>query len=172
LPVTGSKFIEIDYAQTEQLFRTNTMRKKLISLITTAVIFFSTNTFAGDDKLPEVKVYKSPTCSCCAKWATHLEEHGFSVATQNENDMNAVKKRLGIPASKSSCHTAVIGDYVIEGHVPAEDIIKLLDQKLPVEGLTVPGMPLGSPGMEAPQSQSYVVYTFDKDGNTEAFAEH
>ena len=86
--------------------------------------------------------------------------------------MSKIKKELGIPLDKASCHTAVVGDYLIEGHVPAEDVIKLLETRPPVAGLTVPGMPLGSPGMEAPQGQAYVVYSFDADGNAEAFAEH
>ncbi len=144
------------------------MRKSVIGLM--AGIWMFSSAFAAD--LPKVDVYKSPSCTCCAKWAAHLEEHGFSVATHNEGNMNAIKKKFGVPATKASCHTAVVGDYIIEGHVPAEDILELLKQKAPVAGLTVPGMPLGSPGMEAPRGQPYVVYTFDKDGNTEPFAEH
>ncbi len=129
-------------------------------------------TAAIADDLPEVLVYKSPTCTCCAKWATHLEENGFDVTTSDESNMNKIKKQLGVPLNKASCHTAVVGDYVIEGHVPAEDVIKLIESGADVKGLTVPGMPLGSPGMEAPQPQRYVVYTFDEEGNTEPFAEH
>ena len=124
------------------------------------------------DELPDVLVYKSPTCTCCTKWAAHLEEHGFSVATKDESNMSKIKKELGVPLDKSSCHTAVVDGYIIEGHVPAEDVLELLKTRPPVAGLTVPGMPLGSPGMEAPQSQKYVVYSFDTEGNTEAFAEH
>jgi hypothetical protein len=129
-------------------------------------------TAAIADELPEVLVYKSPTCTCCAKWATHLEENGFSVTTSDESNMNKIKKELGVPLNKASCHTAVVGDYIIEGHVPAEDVIKLIESGADVKGLTVPGMPLGSPGMEAPQPQRYTVYTFDAEGNTKPFAEH
>ena len=144
------------------------MRKSILGLLATMLTFANVSA----DEPPKIDVYKSPTCSCCAKWADHLKEAGFSVATHNEGNMSAIKKKFGVPVTKSSCHTAVVGDYIIEGHVPAEDILELLNQKPPVAGLTVPGMPLGSPGMEAAQPQPYVVYTFDKDGNTEPFAEH
>ena len=129
-------------------------------------------TVANAEDLPKIEVFKSPTCGCCTKWAKHLEDAGFDVTTRDETDMNSIKKELNVPASKASCHTAVVDGYVIEGHVPAKDIIELLKQRPQVRGLTVPGMPLGSPGMEAPRSQPYVVYTFDDDGNTEPFAEH
>jgi len=124
------------------------------------------------DELPDVVVYKSPGCTCCVKWSAHLEENGFSVTTNDEDNMSKIKKELGVPLDKASCHTAVVGDYIVEGHVPAEDILELLKTQPAVAGLTVPGMPLGSPGMEAPQSQPYVVYSFDVGENTEAFAEH
>jgi hypothetical protein len=139
-------------------------------MLATALLLIATAVYSAD--FPEVLVYKSPTCTCCAKWATHLEENGFKVTTRNESNMNKIKKELGVPLNRASCHTAVVGDYIIEGHVPAEDVIRLLETKPDVEGLTVPGMPLGSPGMEAPQSQRYVVYSFDENGEFEAFAEH
>ena len=146
------------------------MYNKLSGFFASLILFTSINATA--DELPKVDVYKSPSCSCCSKWADHLTNHGFSVTTHNEGNMSAIKKKFGVPATKASCHTATIGDYIIEGHIPAENILDLLEKKLPVTGITVPGMPLGSPGMEAPQGQPYTVYTFDKEGNTEAFAEH
>lgn len=95
-----------------------------------------------------VVVYKSPTCSCCSKWIEHLQQAGFRVEVHNESEMGQIKKQLGIPKKLASCHTAIINGYLIEGHVPAEDIRQLLTQRPKAKGLIVPGMPVGSPGME------------------------
>ena len=95
-----------------------------------------------------VVVYKSPTCSCCSKWIEHLQQAGFRVEAHNESEMSRVKARLGVPEELASCHTAVINGYVIEGHVPADDIKQLLAKRPKARGLAVPGMPVGSPGME------------------------
>ena len=94
-----------------------------------------------------VTVYKSPTCGCCGKWVEHLGENGFEVETVDVNAMTSVKESLGVPQSMYSCHTAQVGGYVIEGHVPAADITRLLQQRPPIAGLAVPGMPIGSPGL-------------------------
>src|SRR3990172_3983402 len=88
----------------------------------------------------EITVYKSPTCGCCNKWVTHLEQHGFSVAAHDVADVNRVKAQLGVPPTLGSCHTAVVGGYVIEGHVPADLIARLLAQPPAVAGVAVPGM--------------------------------
>ena len=95
-----------------------------------------------------VVVYKSPTCSCCSKWLEHLKQSGFHVEVHNESEMSLVKTRLGVPEALASCHTAIINGYVIEGHVPADDIKNLLAKRTKAKGLAVPGMPTGSPGME------------------------
>ena len=94
---------------------------------------------------PTAMVYKSPTCGCCTKWVDHLRENGFAVQIREPADMNAVKDRLEVPTDMRSCHTAVIGGYVVEGHVPATDIKRLLRDRPKAKGLAVPGMPLGSP---------------------------
>ena len=121
--------------------------------------------------LPEVIVYKSATCGCCSKWITHLENEGFKVVSHNKEDMNIVKKEAGLQPGLASCHTAFVDGYVIEGHVPASDIKRLLTQKLAVLGLTAPGMPQKSPGMQpagiAPQG--FDVLAFDKTGKTTVF---
>jgi hypothetical protein len=124
--------------------------------------------------LPHVMVHKSPTCGCCMVWVKHLEAAGFSVKTQDSNDMGAIKSRLGVPADKGSCHTAVVGGYFIEGHVPAADIKRLLAEKPDAKGLTVPGMPLGSPGMEVPDGtvQPYAVELVGRDGKTRVYSRH
>ena len=121
-----------------------------------------------------VVVYKSPTCGCCAKWIDHLVESGFEVDVRDSADMNAVKIKYGVRPSYSSCHTALVGDYVIEGHVPADQIVRLLAEKPAVLGISAPGMPMGSPGMESSdpsQHQDYEIVSFDGAGRTELYAE-
>lgn len=95
-----------------------------------------------------VVVYKSPTCSCCSKWIEHLKQAGFEVEAHDESEMSRIKTQLGVPQELASCHTATINGYVIEGHVPAEDIRQLLAKRPKATGIAVPGMPIGSPGME------------------------
>lgn len=119
----------------------------------------------------DVVVYKSPTCGCCTAWVDHLEENGLSVEVHNRRDMNPVKDQMGVPARLRSCHTAVADDYVIEGHVPADLISKALGEKPDVKGLAVPGMPMGSPGMEGPRKDDYAILTFTEDGQTSVYAE-
>lgn len=119
-----------------------------------------------------VTVYKSPTCGCCGAWVEHLKANGFEVQTHNTERMSQVKQALGVQPQHASCHTAEVGGYVIEGHVPAADIHRLLQEKPAVTGLTVPGMPMGSPGMEGPRQDPYQVLTFDRDGNSRVYAEY
>ncbi len=123
---------------------------------------------------PEAVVYKSPTCGCCEGWVEHLEAEGFDVEVQDRTDLNEVKDLFGIPGQLRSCHTAEIGNYLVEGHVPASDIDRLLEENPEVAGIAVPGMPVGSPGMEVPgrAADRYQVLTFDADGGTEVFATH
>ncbi|MEJ2453461.1 MAG: DUF411 domain-containing protein [Candidatus Thiodiazotropha sp.] len=120
----------------------------------------------------DVVVYKSPTCGCCREWVSHLRENGFAVTVHDRLDMDPVKRAMGVPQRLQSCHTAQVGDYVIEGHVPAADIVRLLREKLPVRGLTAPGMPMGSLGMEGPRKDPYEVLAFQPDGRTTIYARH
>ena len=124
---------------------------------------------AGPDADADIHVYKSPTCGCCAKWVDHMEAAGFKVSVENVMDMGAVKRRTGVPLDLASCHTALVGDYVIEGHVPARVVRAFVDEAPRVAGIAVPGMPIGSPGMEGPNPQPYDVLAFDKDGNRGVF---
>lgn len=119
-------------------------------------------------------VYKSPTCGCCAKWVDHLKAAGFATVVHDESDMDEVKDNLGVPKALRSCHTAQVNQYVIEGHVPAEDIRRLLGGKPKVAGLAVPGMPASSPGMAVPGApvEPYEVLAFRLDGSTEVYAKH
>lgn len=119
----------------------------------------------------EVTVYKSPTCGCCSKWVDHLTANGFKVTAHDTSDMMAVRKKLGVPDAMTSCHTAVVNGYLIEGHVPAADIQRLLRDKPKVAGLAVPGMVTGSPGMEGNRSEPYNVIAFG-DGKTSVFSRH
>lgn len=122
---------------------------------------------------PDIIVYKSPYCGCCKKWIDHLEDSDFRVRVINSRNMDAIKKDLGLPFGLASCHTAVVGGkYVIEGHVPAPDIHSLVKGKVDAAGLAVPGMPVGSPGMEGPNPVEYEVLAFDTEGNTTVFATH
>ncbi|WP_022955362.1 DUF411 domain-containing protein [Perlucidibaca piscinae] len=119
-----------------------------------------------------IVVHKSPTCGCCGKWVDHLKAEGFAVEVHDEEDMNAVKSRLGIPARLVSCHTATVGGYLIEGHVAAADIKRLLQEKPKAQGLAVPGMPVGSPGMEVgDQRMPYETLLFNGEEAT-IYARH
>lgn len=117
-------------------------------------------------------VYKSPTCGCCAKWVSHMEAAGFRVVVHDTEDMDAVKSASDVPLALRACHTAVIGRYVIEGHVPADDIRRLLRDRPDVAGLAVPGMPGGSPGMEGAGTERYDVVTFGGPKGQRVFASH
>lgn len=127
---------------------------------------------AAASELPEVTMHKSPTCGCCGAWADHLRGAGFRVREVVENDMSAIKARFKVPEPVRSCHTATVGGYVVEGHVSATDIKRLLLQKPRVAGIGAGGMPLGSPGMESPTPQPYDVLSFDAAGRTAVFARH
>lgn len=121
----------------------------------------------------EVVVYKSPTCGCCKEWVRHLQANGFSVTTHDVANLLPYKTTNGVPITLESCHTAKVGGYVIEGHVPANDIKRLLKERPPVVGLAVPGMPNGSPGMEqGGRKDRYDVLTFDKQGKTGVYAQY
>ena len=121
----------------------------------------------------EITVFRSPTCGCCGKWIEHAEAAGFQVKDEVTEDMAAIKQQYGVPQNLTSCHTTVVGNYVVEGHVPVEDVQKLLTEKPDVAGITAPGMPIGSPGMESDDyTEPYTVFSFTESGETAAFAEH
>ena len=140
-----------------------------------AVVATSHAAFAQTKAAPvptQVAVYKSPTCGCCGKWVEHMQAAGFAATTTNMPDVSPIKAKHGVPASLHSCHTSLVGGYVIEGHVPVEDIRRLLKEKPAIVGLAAPGMPAGSPGMDVPNSPAYDVIAFDKNGKTSVFATH
>lgn len=123
-------------------------------------------------KKPVITVYKDPSCGCCKNWIAHLIKHGYRVDAKDSPNMTEIKSTLGVPTGLTACHTAMVNGYLIEGHVPAADIDRLLTQKPKIAGLAVPGMPAGSPGMEGASAQRYQVLTFDKSGKTTVFANH
>ena len=127
-----------------------------------------------DPELPLAIVHKTARRGCCGVWADHLKAAGFAVEIRDTDDMHPVKQRLGVPAGKASCHTAEIDGYVVEGHIPASDIKRLLTERPTARGLVLPGMPAGSPGMEMPDGyvQPYTVELVRTDGSTEPFAQH
>lgn len=122
-----------------------------------------------------VAIYKTPTCGCCSLWVKHLEQHGFTTKVTDMDSVDDVKNANNVPRQARSCHTAIVDGYVIEGHVPAADVQRLLKERpRGVIGLAVPGMPIGSPGMEVQgmSAQQYNVLAFDKSGQTTVFAKH
>ncbi|MFZ2854059.1 MAG: DUF411 domain-containing protein [Rhodocyclaceae bacterium] len=119
-----------------------------------------------------VDVYKSPYCGCCEKWVEHLQQVGFAVRTHDVNDVPAARQRLGMPDRLGSCHTAKVAGYVVEGHVPAADIQRLLKEKQKAIGLAVSSMPPGSPGMESPKPVPYNTLLVQVGGETSVFAKH
>ena len=129
----------------------------------------------GDESAKMVTVYKSPTCGCCSKWEEHLTKAGFKVTSKPTDDMEKIRKQYGVPEKMQSCHTALVGGYVIEGHVPADDVKKLLETRpADVAGLAAPGMPPKSPGMqpEGEKPSGYEVLSFDREGNSKVFTSY
>lgn len=119
----------------------------------------------------EMTVYRSPTCGCCGKWIAHMQKHGFVIKDVKRDEMDAIKRELGVPEELQSCHTAQIGNYVVEGHVPAGDVKRMLMENPSVTGLTVPGMVTGSPGMEmGTRKDPFKVFAFGRDGKTDPFS--
>lgn len=124
------------------------------------------------DKGISVTMYKNFGCQCCTRWATHLEDNGFQVSERSVETLSKIKSENYIPQNLQSCHTALIDGYVVEGHVPASDILKFLQDRPEAIGLAVPGMPIGSPGMEGNYRETYQVYLFKSDGEIKVFSKH
>ena|SRR6516164_11329973 len=118
-----------------------------------------------------VTVYKSPTCGCCSKWIEHMRANGFVVASYDVEDIAAIKSKHGVPAQAASCHTALVDGYVVEGHVPADVVKRMLRERPKVSGIATPGMPMGSPGMEVPSGtkEAYAILAFDASGKQTVF---
>jgi hypothetical protein len=117
-----------------------------------------------------ITVYKDPGCECCARWVKHLSANGFAPAVRDVANMDEIKRTMRVPVALQSCHTAVVGRYVVEGHVPADVIKKLIAEKSTAMGLAAPGMPMGSPGMEGATKDKYDIIAFEPGGTTRVYA--
>ncbi|TCP10926.1 hypothetical protein EV683_11746 [Crenobacter luteus] len=138
---------------------------KMLSTLLIAALALPLPALAADGVL-----FKNPQCGCCTAWAEHLAQNGVKLKIEERQDLAAQRARLGVPAELGSCHTAKIGGYVFEGHVPADLVKKVLKEKPAIAGLAVPGMPPGSPGMEGPTKVAYQVIAFDKQGRRSVYA--
>lgn len=145
------------------------MRSHLASLAAAALL---AGTALAAQAATLVEVYKSPTCDCCGRWIEHLQKSGFKVATHDVDNLQGERRRLGIPDRYASCHSARVGDYVLEGHVPAADIQRLLKEKPKARGIAVPAMPTGAPGMDIPNSPPYATVLIQADGSSRVYAQH
>jgi hypothetical protein len=143
----------------------------LISAFTLAALFIAREPASLPAQGPAMTVYKTPSCGCCAKWVDHMKAAGFKVQVQDMDDLTEIKQASGVPMKLRTCHTAVVGSYVVEGHVPADLVKKMLSEKPKMTGIAVPGMPVGSPGMESGNEKApYDVVLFDKTGKTTVYA--
>ena len=146
------------------------MRKTFyfITFIAIISLFISSKVMAS-----EIYVYKNPYCGCCNKWISYLKEKGYAVKSENTQMLPAMKEAIGVTSELASCHTAVVDGYFLEGHVPADDIKRLLEERPDIKGLAVPGMPIGSPGMEQGDiKERYDVMAVKKDGSTYIYSTH
>lgn len=147
------------------------MKNRTSIILSLSLFFVSAAVVAAQQ--PKITVYKSSTCGCCKKWISHLEQNGFKVSAHDVESVVPYKIEYGLTPKLSSCHTAVINGYTIEGHVPAKDILRLLKEKPKLKGLAVPGMPVGSPGMEmGDRKDKYNVMSFDENGNTKVYSSY
>jgi hypothetical protein len=145
-------------------------RRYSIALIASLVLFARSS--RAQSSRPLISVFKTPTCSCCGNWVEHLKANGFAVKVQEVDSTAAYPKRYRVPQGMESCHTAIVSGYAIEGHVPATDIKRLLKERPKLLGLAVPGMPLGSPGMEGARNDAYSVLGFDGRGHTSVYSRY
>ena len=147
------------------------MKSTLLAAVLSILVMATA--FASDATVKDIVVYKNPECGCCTKWVKYLQDNNYNVTIEDTRDVLAVKRRLGVPEKLAACHTAVIDGYVVEGHITHRDIRRLLLFRPDITGIAVPGMPIGTPGMERGDSkQSYDVISFDDHGNTEVFVAH
>jgi hypothetical protein len=153
------------------------IRTNLIRLVTVLLLAGTAGVGAQAPKKPgpdvvEAKVWLTPTCGCCGKWVDHMQAASFKMTREVTTDMSAVPAHQRVPEALRSCHTAMVGQYIIEGHVPADLVRRLLKAQPKIVGLAAPGMPAGSPGMDVPNSPPFQVLAFDKEGHTRVFATH
>ncbi len=137
-------------------------RRSLVGLLATAALMGSAARASAEETT--VTVHKDPNCGCCTGWAQHLRQSGFTVHVEETSNLDAIRSRLGVPTELAACHTAEVGGYVVEGHVPADAIRRLLRHRPSARGIAVPGMPAGSPGMEGGRAEPYTAILFGANG--------
>ena len=149
-------------------------RSQLVAAAVLAAAVFAQPEPSAQQKPQTVMVFKTATCGCCSKWVDHMKAAGFELKVQDVEDIAAVKERLGVAPEISSCHTSQVDGYVLEGHVPASAVQRLLKERPKVTGLAVPGMPMGSPGMEVPSGQkdAYAVIAFGGGQPSRVYEKH
>lgn len=153
------------------------MVSRVLALAMVTALVATTGTMTAQRQTaqgPTVQVYKTPTCGCCANWVKHLQANGFATRVTDLENLSELKAKHNIPGAAQSCHTATVDGYVLEGHVPAADVRRLLKERPAVLGLAVPGMPVGSPGMEVQnvKPQPYNVMSFDRGGQLKVYSSH
>ncbi len=149
--------------------RPNLLRRRLLGAVIAALAIPAA---AAPRSQLAVEVYKSATCGCCGKWIEHLQANGFAVRAHDVAEPATYRAKLGVPDALGSCHTATIGGYVLEGHVPAQEVKRLLAERPRARGLAVPAMPAGSPGMEGPRADAYEVLLIETDGRARVYARY
>jgi hypothetical protein len=146
-------------------------RRQTFGLATALLV--STASSARAASLPAITAYRNPGCGCCKKWAAILQQNGFTLTMIDDDDLDGRRAKAGVPADLAGCHTAFMGDYVIEGHVPLADIMRLVTEAPKIKGIAVPGMPMGSPGMETDgPADRYDVIAFTSDGKRDVFSRY
>lgn len=151
------------------LLTSSTAAVALVALIMWPGVPPTSATISAEDT--NIVVYKNAACSCCGRWVTHLRDAGLEVSVVEVGSTQSIQSRVGVPRKLGSCHTAIVGDYWVEGHVPANLVLRLLAERPDdVRGIAVPGMPMGSPGMEGPNPVEYDVVAYDSDGRTTVYA--
>jgi hypothetical protein len=149
--------------------------KRIVAIAIVLVAFAGGWLYAGRTPLidgTKVVMYQNPACGCCSKWAAHMESNGFTVEIHKTEQLNRIKEREGITPETAGCHTSLVDGYLVEGHVPASEVARLLSERPDVKGITVAGMPMGAPGMEGGRKDRYDVLTIDDEGKTAVFASY
>ncbi len=146
--------------------------RKAITALSIGMLCFGAFVLLDDDPDRTMVVYMGPSCDCCEVWMGYMEEHGFTVNEPGSPEDDGMTYRLKIPSALAACHTAVIDGYIVEGHVPVGDVLRMLNERPDVVGIAVPGMPVGSPGMEGPDPVDYETLTFDANARIAVYASH
>jgi hypothetical protein len=153
--------------------RNSINRRTLLATIASGYFLGTAGASLADPELPDVAAFRNPGCSCCENWAKLMKDAGFKITMSDDPDLAGRRKSLGVPESLAGCHLAQVGRYLIEGHVPIDDVLRVLDEQPDAMGLAVPGMPVGSPGMEVDgETEIYAVLLFKPDGTSKVYSQH